>query len=139
MVLPAAGFTEKNGTVTNLERRLRRIAQAEEPPGEALPDWKIIQLISRRLGAPLGFGSAGEIMNEIRSIVPIYRELAPGVCWERERSPLYGTIADLSLPYPRAAEREVITAGRLLFSSGAMTTRSKELSTIERGRAKVAR
>ena len=35
VVLPAATFAEKDGTFTNTERRVQRVRQAVEPPGEA--------------------------------------------------------------------------------------------------------
>ena len=136
VVLPAASFLEKSGTFTNLERRLRRIAEAEEPLGEAKADWAIIQALAQRMGADMNYTSVGEIMKEIKSTVPLYKNLAVGACWPREQSSLYGTIADLSLSPDSMATghtvmtREVITAGRLLFSSGGMISRSKQISAI---------
>lgn len=41
VVLPAAGWAEKDGTVTNTERRVQRVRQAIEPPGQAKADWRI--------------------------------------------------------------------------------------------------
>jgi assimilatory nitrate reductase catalytic subunit len=48
--LPAAGWGEKDGTVTNSERRISRQCAFLPLPGEALPDWKIITNIAHRLG-----------------------------------------------------------------------------------------
>jgi assimilatory nitrate reductase catalytic subunit len=39
--LPAAGWGEKDGTMTNSERRISRVRAAVPPPGEAKPDWRI--------------------------------------------------------------------------------------------------
>jgi predicted molibdopterin-dependent oxidoreductase YjgC len=39
IVLPAAGWGEKDGTFTNTERRVQRLRPAVMPPGEAKPDW----------------------------------------------------------------------------------------------------
>jgi predicted molibdopterin-dependent oxidoreductase YjgC len=41
VVLPAAAWAEKEGTVTEVDRRVQRIAKAIDPPGEAKPDWKV--------------------------------------------------------------------------------------------------
>jgi assimilatory nitrate reductase catalytic subunit len=41
VLLPAATWGEKEGTVTNSERRISRVRAAIAPPGEARPDWKI--------------------------------------------------------------------------------------------------
>lgn len=42
VVLPAAGWLEKEGTMTNSERRISYLAKATDAPGEALPDAEII-------------------------------------------------------------------------------------------------
>jgi len=48
VVLPAASFAEKEGTFVNTERRVQRVRQAVLPPGAALDDLTIINLISTR-------------------------------------------------------------------------------------------
>ncbi|MEM7407372.1 MAG: molybdopterin dinucleotide binding domain-containing protein [Pseudomonadota bacterium] len=55
IVLPAAGWLEKDGTVTNSERRISRQRSLIEPPGEARPDWWIICEVARRMGFAEGF------------------------------------------------------------------------------------
>jgi ferredoxin-nitrate reductase len=54
VLLPAAQWSEKEGVMTNSERRITYMPQLVEPPGEALPDWRIISLFARALG----FGDA---------------------------------------------------------------------------------
>jgi len=46
--LPAAGWGEKEGTMTNSERRISRVRAAVRPPGEARPDWSIAVEFARR-------------------------------------------------------------------------------------------
>ena len=72
VVLPAASFAEKEGTFTSTERAVQRIRTALPGPGEARPDWQIICDISTRLGYPMHYEDAGEIMDEIASVTPIY-------------------------------------------------------------------
>jgi predicted molibdopterin-dependent oxidoreductase YjgC len=136
VVFPAASLLERSGTVTNLERRLRRIDRAEEPIGESRPDWLIIQALARKMGASLRYRAASDIMQEIKAVVPQYKDLAVGACWPQELSPLAGTDEELSLASASALNREVIFAHRLLFSSGSMIARSKELGTIARRAAR---
>ncbi|MEX2204866.1 MAG: nitrite reductase large subunit NirB [Myxococcota bacterium] len=50
LLLPAAGWAEKAGTMTNSERGVSRLREAVPPPGEALPDWRIAALVAKRLG-----------------------------------------------------------------------------------------
>ena len=130
VVLPAASSTEKSGTFTNLERRLQQVNKAEEPIGESRPDWEIIQDIARKMGGSMKYGSTRDILAEIRSVVPAYKDLALGACWAREKSPLAGMADDLSLTSDSIMKQEVITAERLLFSSGMTITRSHEIGTI---------
>jgi ferredoxin-nitrate reductase len=49
-VLPAAAWPEKEGTMTNSERRVGLVRQLVEPPGEARADWEITAGLARALG-----------------------------------------------------------------------------------------
>ena len=53
-VLPAAAWGEKEGTVTNSERRITRVRAAVPAPGEARADWAIATDFALRLGRALG-------------------------------------------------------------------------------------
>ncbi|MFN2410442.1 MAG: molybdopterin-dependent oxidoreductase [Halomonas sp.] len=50
IVLPASGWSEKDGTVTNSERCISRQRGMLPPPGEARHDWQIICDVAKRLG-----------------------------------------------------------------------------------------
>ena len=50
VVLPAATWTEKEGTMTNSERRVTYLHQITEPPGEALPDTDILVRFAHKMG-----------------------------------------------------------------------------------------
>ncbi|MCW2365108.1 assimilatory nitrate reductase catalytic subunit [Sphingobium sp. B7D2B] len=56
--LPAAAWGEKDGTVTNSERRVSRQRAVLPLPGEAKPDWWIIKEVGRRMGWRTAFGYA---------------------------------------------------------------------------------
>lgn len=49
LVLPAATWPEKAGTMTNSERRICRVHAAIAPPGDAMPDWRIAAGVAQRL------------------------------------------------------------------------------------------
>ena len=57
--LPAAGWGEKDGTVTNSERRISRQRRFLLLPGAARPDWWIVSQIAARLGFDAAFAYAG--------------------------------------------------------------------------------
>ena len=50
VLLPAAAWGEKDGTVTNSERRISRQRAFAPLPGEARPDWWIIGQVAQRMG-----------------------------------------------------------------------------------------
>ncbi|HEX7642482.1 MAG TPA: molybdopterin-dependent oxidoreductase [Burkholderiaceae bacterium] len=54
VLLPASSWGEKAGTVTNSERRISRVRQAVPAPGEAKPDWWIVNEVARRMQVRLG-------------------------------------------------------------------------------------
>ncbi|MGU3840224.1 molybdopterin-dependent oxidoreductase, partial [Vibrio diabolicus] len=49
VLLPAVGWGEKQGMVTNSERRMSRQRQFQVPPGEAKPDWWAISQVGQAL------------------------------------------------------------------------------------------
>ena len=50
VVLPAAAWTEKEGTMTNAERSISLLNKVMDPPGEALADATIICRFARKMG-----------------------------------------------------------------------------------------
>ena len=50
LLLPAAGWGERSGTVTNSERCITRQRAFMDPPGEAKPDWWAMAEFGKRLG-----------------------------------------------------------------------------------------
>ncbi len=69
IVLPGSLQEEDEGTVTSTEGRVIKINPAVECPGDAKPDWQIIQDIARALNRTHGFtfASACDIMDELRA------------------------------------------------------------------------
>jgi len=84
IVLPAATFAEKDGTITGVDRRVQRINKAVQPPGDAKPDWVIFCELARTMGyeEKFSFDSPVQIFEEIRKCVPQYR----GITYERLKS-----------------------------------------------------
>ena len=66
ILLPASAWGEKEGTVTNSERRISRQRAFVPAPGDARPDWWIISQIARRMGyeAAFQYASAHDIFVE---------------------------------------------------------------------------
>lgn len=60
IVLPAAGWLEKQGTMTNSERRVTYLPKLVDPPGEALPDVEILCRFGQKMGWRDAFTYDGE-------------------------------------------------------------------------------
>ncbi len=66
ILLPAAAWGEKDGTVTNSERRMSRQRAFLPLPGEAKPDWWMVTQVARRMGYgnEFSYQSAADIFRE---------------------------------------------------------------------------
>ena len=66
VLLPAAAWGEKDGTVTNSERTISRQRRFLPLPGEARPDWWIVSEVARSLGfgAAFAYRSAADVFRE---------------------------------------------------------------------------
>lgn len=80
-VLPDTGYWAKEGTTVSADRRVLRMNQAHEPRGEARQGWAVLSELGRRLAERLNtgeirinFASAGEVMDEIAQVVPLFRD-----------------------------------------------------------------
>jgi len=90
VILPAAGWGEKDGTVTNSERRISRQRAFRPPPGQAKPDWWMLSEVARRMGWDSAFA--------YRSPADIFREHAALSDFENDGQRLFniGALATLS-------------------------------------------
>ena len=76
VLLPAAAWGEKDGTVTNSERRISRQRTFLPPAGEARPDWWMVCEVAKRLG----YGQAFAFQNPVQ----IFREHAALSAFEND-------------------------------------------------------
>ncbi|MDZ7373422.1 MAG: molybdopterin-dependent oxidoreductase [candidate division KSB1 bacterium] len=82
-VLPAAGYYEKEGTVTSLEGRVQVVRRVVDPPGEARPDVQIFLDLLDALGQKVELRNAAEVFSRAAQLVPGYS----GLTWERVSAP----------------------------------------------------
>ena len=127
VVLPAAGWGEKDGTVTNSERRISRQRPFLRPPGEAKPDWLQIVEVARRLGHAEAFA--------YEKPADIFREHAALSAFENDGARAFdiGALAPMSdaaydalepvqWPLPSGAK----VGARRLFSDGGFFHRDRK-------------
>lgn len=84
VILPAVSFAEKDGTFTNSDRRVQLVRPAIQSPGEARPDWEIIQDLARRVQKILGvtssagfrFDHPADIWQEMADLTPPFQGIS---------------------------------------------------------------
>ncbi|GAD80183.1 molybdopterin oxidoreductase family protein [Vibrio ezurae] len=76
IVLPAQGWSEKSGTVTNSERRISRQRRILPSPGQAKPDWWIVSQVAKKMGYANAFDyqHEGEIFREYTHLTCVGNE-----------------------------------------------------------------
>lgn len=70
VLLPAAAWAEKSGTVTNSDRTISRQRSVLPAPGQARPDWDILADVGRRMGFRTAFDyqAPAEIFREYAAL-----------------------------------------------------------------------
>ncbi|MCA0994848.1 formate dehydrogenase subunit alpha [Alloyangia pacifica] len=162
VILPAAAFYEKTGTVTNTNRQVQMGRAAATPPGAAREDWAITTELAQRLGLGWSYAHPREVFAEMTLGMPSL----DNITWdrlERENAVTYPSLSpeDPGQPivfadgFPREGGRArftpasvippdetpdadypmILTTGRQLehWHTGSMTRRSKVLDAVEPG------
>jgi predicted molibdopterin-dependent oxidoreductase YjgC len=153
VVLPAVTFAEKEGTFTNVERRVQRVRPALQPLGEARSDLWIFQELAKAMGTPLGRISSRSVMDEVRNLVPLYGGMeytrldkSSGLQWPCPSTDHLGTPILYEKDFPGGKARLIpaffeeeraeaefpyfLITGPSLFHSGSLSTLSPGLSRL---------
>ena len=160
VILPASAWPEKDGTVTNTNRQVQLGRAALPLPGDAKPDWWIIQEIANRFGLGWRYQHPQDVFAEMQQGMHSFNHIS----WERlarESSVTYpcpsedapGQDVVFSDAFPRAGGLAkfaptrplppdepvddeyptVLTTGRQLehWHTGSMTRRAQVLDALE--------
>ncbi len=160
VILPATSWLEKDGTVTNSDRRVQMGRRALDAPGDARQDLWIIQEIARGLGLDWDYDGPRDVYEEMRGCMAsianipwdrLEREDAVTHPCDAEDEPGRDIIFTDGFPTPSGRGKLVpagilppdetpdetfpfiLTTGRILehWHTGAMTRRSAALDEIE--------
>jgi anaerobic selenocysteine-containing dehydrogenase len=119
LVLPAAGWGEKEGTFVNSERRFGLVKQVKRPPGQALADFWIFKLIAEAWGC----GDMFARWDSPEAAFAVLRELTAGRPCDVTGIKDYAHIdrsGGIQWPFPRGAAPA--EAERRLFADGRFPT-----------------
>jgi assimilatory nitrate reductase catalytic subunit len=116
LVLPAAGWGEKEGTFINSERRIGLLKKVARAPGEALADFYIVKLIAEAWGA----GDLFRRWSDPEAVFQILKELSRDQPCDITGIDDYGMLDQLrGVQWPlREGERVVAQSQRRLFADG---------------------
>ena len=158
LILPGASFLEKDGTFTNLERRIQRIRKVVDPPNGILPDWRVVCEVATRMGYPMTYAHPSEIMDEIAKLTPMFAGVSygrlddpAGLQWPVPTAAHPGTTLMHGETFPKGKARFVavdylppgeqasaeypfvLTTGRILqhYNCGAQTRRTEILDVVD--------
>ncbi len=129
VVLPAQGWSEKSGTVTNSERRISRQRRILPSPGETKPDWWILKEVAQKMGFndQFDYRHEGEIFKEYCEMTSLDNETGKardlcliGLTQLDEKG--YGELTPQQWPVleyqPDIIEQRMFTNGEFFTESG---------------------
>jgi assimilatory nitrate reductase catalytic subunit len=121
LVLPAAGWGEKEGTFVNSERRVGLVQKVAQAPGEALADFAIVKLLAEAWGC-------GDLLREWSSPEAVFRilqRLSAGQPCDITGIGGYDHLraaGGVQWPYPAGSASLPVGAERRLFEDGVFPT-----------------
>jgi NADH-quinone oxidoreductase subunit G len=72
VVMPSAAYAERDGTFTNLERRLQKLERLMTPVGAARDPWKICTALAQAMGQEWKWHDLEDVWEDIRKTVPTH-------------------------------------------------------------------
>jgi len=141
VVFPALSWAEKDGTFTNMERRMQRLRKVANRAAnsECMEDWKIISEVSRNMAVKMNYASAGEILDEISRVSPLHRDLTyeevekGGMVYPYKGEPLRGVTGEIKV---HKGDEKIgrgkihLRIDRPLFHSGTLSRKAPALVNI---------
>ena len=144
VVLPALGWSEGDGTFTNLERRVQRAPRAvTNPKSRAAPDWMMLTHLARQMGAAWPFADARSVTAEISRVVRAYAGLTwdalgdQGIQWDADSVPAATGQHDdesVSAEDPAAADYPFsLVTGTVLYDGGTLFRLTEQMQGMAHG------
>lgn len=98
VIFPTTTFTEESGTKTGEEFMKNEINKVVDPPGDALPSWKIVSRLAQAMGLKgFSYDSVIDLQDEISKHDPISIPLVPKECLEYMGIPISSKVSEFDL------------------------------------------
>ena len=137
VVLPSSTFAERQGTYTNLERRVQLLRPALGPRGEEEEDWRILARIAGRMSADgFEYEGAEEVFDELAGVIDTYggmshkRLEAGGLQWPC----LAADMADTPVLYATGLDTRKARLGAVVLSEPPLRENAEYPFLLARGR-----
>jgi NADH-quinone oxidoreductase subunit G len=87
VVLPSTAYAEREGTFTNLERRLQKLEELIQAPGSAREPWRAALAIAKALGEDWGWRDMHELWIDLKKEVPTHAQVDVDALTQKAPSP----------------------------------------------------
>jgi NADH-quinone oxidoreductase chain G len=122
VVLPASGWSEKDGTFTNAEGITQVMKKTIDAPGQSLPDWQILRNLSLSMGKEIAIRSFTDISEEIKNTIREEKNIS-----DRR---LFNPVSHTQGEEPDTQYPLSLVTRDILQHSGTMSTRSRALDLV---------
>ncbi len=119
VVLPALSWAERDGTLTNAERRVQRFYKAIPPQAQARADWEVFSQVAERLGLNWKYFTPETVMEEIAATVPAYAGLT------------YAALAVTREEWPPVGSNDLYFGGTAYDNRGGIGAQAKSLVELD--------
>jgi predicted molibdopterin-dependent oxidoreductase YjgC len=134
VVLPAAGFSEVEGTMTNLEGRVQKVNRLVPPPGQARPATEILADLASRLGDAWDGSSPQAVAAGFADLVPYADVTWDALDWGGGRDGIVARGGEATFTAPKAkaekADGLALHLARVLYDGGTAVTMGPSLAKL---------
>jgi len=134
VVLPAAGFAEVEGTMTNLEGRVQKVNRLVPAPGQARPANEILADLADRLGGEWESSSAASLAADITTLA-LYSEVTwEALSWGGGRDGVVARGGEVSFAAPTVSKSTgnglALHLGRVMYDDGTAVMMGPSLAKL---------
>ena len=119
VVLPALAWAERDGTLTNAERRVQRYTKALPPLPQARADWEVFHQIAEKLGLGWKYFTPEAVMAEIAAKAPAYTGLT------------YAALAVTKEEWPPVGANDLYFGGTAYHNQGGVGAQTPSLVELD--------
>jgi len=134
VILPVEGFSEVEGTVTNVEGRVQKVNRVAPGTGQSRQAVEVVADLAEGLGGSIG-GPVEALAKEITAVAPAYADVTwHGLDWGEGRDGIVvagsGGLPDAPSGFDTPAKGFALHLGRVLYDTGTMVTSGPSLGKL---------